>query len=54
MPNCADMILTIVNYDEMVDDCKAILELCYLLGMPSDEWVTEYLCKYIKFYMGVR
>ncbi len=54
MPNCTDLMLTITNYGEVVDGCEFIIETCYLLGMPQDAWIEEYIHKHIEFYVWVR
>jgi len=47
----SDNIIRIVNYEDMVRDCEAILETCFILDLPPAltwEWVGNYLAKYIK------
>ena len=46
-----EMRIRIVNYDDMIHDCEAILETCFLLNLSpclAWVWVSEYLTKYIK------
>lgn len=51
MLSCADIMVTIVNYDDMILDCQIILEACYLLSLSpylTNKWVTEYLSQNLK------
>jgi len=40
----ADKILiNMLNHDEVIDSCHSIMEVCRLLNISSDEWITDYI-----------
>jgi len=46
-----EMMIRIFNYDDMIEDCRIILEACYFLNITphlTDKWITEYLTKNLK------
>lgn len=46
-----DMMIRLVNEDEMLYDCRIILEACVLLNISpclADKWVNEYLLDNLK------
>lgn len=52
MTMCTNIVkVAILNYDEMVADGQAIVDICRHLDMPDyeiDTWVSDYLRRNIK------
>ena len=46
-----NIMITILNYDDMICDCQTIMEACFLLDIPASvmgKWVSDYLIKNLR------
>ena len=53
--SCAEITIRIINFDDMVYDCEAIIEICLLLGISPalmEAWLNQYLSENIEIFMG--
>jgi len=47
----SELKVTIFNYDELMNGCKVIIEVCHLLALPNPfihEWLDSYITRNIK------